>query len=142
MIRSNGSVRAEPQRLAAVAHRLGGQALEAEVQRDQLADVRLVFDDEDAGALQVLLRCRLFDVHKSSVASPFHARHPATVSSQSGHRRVTGTPSYGVRTDADGADAGSQDPALRPQGRAGLSSPADLQATDHGSRRRSREDTT
>ena len=35
------------ERLLAVADRLDLEALEAEVQHDQLADVRFVFDDED-----------------------------------------------------------------------------------------------
>ena len=41
-------VRAD-QRVLAVGHRLGLEALEAEVEHDQVANVRVVFDDEDAG---------------------------------------------------------------------------------------------
>ena len=48
MIRSNGlGVRAH-QRVLAVGDRLDLEALEAEVELDQLANVRFVFDDEDA----------------------------------------------------------------------------------------------
>src|SRR6185503_383715 len=38
----------QPQRLASVSTRLARIALEPEVQADEIANVRLVFDDEDA----------------------------------------------------------------------------------------------
>ena len=37
------------QRVLAVGDRLDLEALEAEVEQDQVADVRVVFDDQDAG---------------------------------------------------------------------------------------------
>ena len=48
MIRSNGSEPARAERLLAVADRLDLETLEAEVELDQLADMRFVFDDQNA----------------------------------------------------------------------------------------------
>ncbi len=48
MIRSNGCGVGAHQRILAVGNGLDLEALEAEVELDQLADVRFVFDDEDA----------------------------------------------------------------------------------------------
>ena len=49
MIRSKEPECGAHQRVLAVAHGLGLEALEAEVEDDEVANVRVVFDDEDAG---------------------------------------------------------------------------------------------
>ena len=49
MIRSNDSDLRAHERVLAVAHRLGLEALEAEVEDDQVANMRIVFDDQNAG---------------------------------------------------------------------------------------------
>ena len=48
MIRSNGSELRAHERVLAVGHRLDLEAFEAEVELDQLANMRFVFDDENA----------------------------------------------------------------------------------------------
>ena len=73
------------QRLLAVGHRLGLEALEAEVEHDQLANVRFVFDDEDAG------HSASFPQYFALPAPP--ARVPYVLS-QPGHGAATKIPSH------------------------------------------------
>ena len=82
----------EAQSLVAVADGDGRQAFERQVQRDEVADVRLVFDDEHPRARRVPAP-RVVRIHAFSVAAADRARAgdpgAATVSSQPRHRPAT-----------------------------------------------------
>ena len=78
MIRSKDSECRAHQRVLAVGDRLGLEALEAEVEHDELANVRVVFDDEDACHSSVQCSTDICSGRASGAGWPQFFHIPAT----------------------------------------------------------------